>query len=175
MNILEKRSWSPYATGAALGGLTCFAMMSAKKPLGVTTAFESTAAGIGQALAPRLSGVNRYLTKREEAPALDWEWMLAAGVALGSHLSAAASGDRVRGVVPKRWAKAFGPSPSKRLWGSFIGGALMMFGARMAKGCTSGHGISGNLQLAASSWVFSPIMAASAAIVARLLFGKGGR
>ena len=32
-----------------------------------------------------------------------------------------------------------------------------MFGARMAKGCTSGHGISGTSQLAASSWLFVPI------------------
>jgi uncharacterized membrane protein YedE/YeeE len=56
--------------------------------------------------------------------------------------------------------------------GAFLGGALMMFGARVAKGCTSGHAISGNQQLAASSLVFSPVMAATAAAVAHLLFGK---
>jgi uncharacterized protein len=33
------------------------------------------------------------------------------------------------------------------------GGAIMAFGARMAGGCTSGHGISGTLQLAVGSWI----------------------
>jgi uncharacterized membrane protein YedE/YeeE len=47
----------------------------------------------------------------------------------------------------------------------------MMFGARLAKGCTSGHGISGSMQLAASSWLFSPLIFASGALAARALFG----
>jgi hypothetical protein len=51
----------------------------------------------------------------------------------------------------------------------------MMFGARMAKGCTSGHGISGVMQMAGSSWLFSPVMAATAALASRALFLKGVR
>jgi len=35
----------------------------------------------------------------------------------------------------------------------FAGGILMAFGARMAGGCTSGHGISGTLQLNVASWI----------------------
>jgi uncharacterized membrane protein YedE/YeeE len=35
----------------------------------------------------------------------------------------------------------------------FLGGGLMAFGARMAGGCTSGHGISGAMQLSVGSWV----------------------
>jgi uncharacterized membrane protein YedE/YeeE len=49
----------------------------------------------------------------------------------------------------------------------------MALGARLAGGCTSGHGISGNLQLAASSWLFSGVFAATAVGVARALFGGG--
>ena len=40
------------------------------------------------------------------------------------------------------------------LFGAFLFGAVSLFGARLAGGCTSGHGISGGLQLALSSWVF---------------------
>ena len=36
---------------------------------------------------------------------------------------------------------------------AFAGGAIMAYGARMAGGCTSGHGISGALQLAVGSWI----------------------
>jgi uncharacterized protein len=173
MNILEKRSWSPYAVGAGIGVLSWLGFLTAKKPIGITTAFENTAAGLGQRFAPRLSGVNSYLSESEDVPKIDWEWMLAAGVALGSWLSSRASGDRHAKHVPDVWASRFGTSTLTRDAGAFVGGALMMFGARVAKGCTSGHAISGAQQLAASSWLFSPIMGATAVGVARLLFGKG--
>ena len=51
----------------------------------------------------------------------------------------------------------------------------MLFGARMAGGCTSGHGISGGLQLALSSWTFFFAMFASGTFMAFTLFGTGGR
>jgi uncharacterized membrane protein YedE/YeeE len=55
-----------------------------------------------------------------------------------------------------------------------LGGGLMMFGARLAQGCTSGHGISGALQLAVSSWLFVVVMFAVASGTAFLLYGKEG-
>lgn len=174
MNILEKKSWSPYAVGAGIGMLSWFSFLTAKKPIGITTAFENTAAGLGQRFAPKASGVNAYLAKNEDVPKLDWEWMLAAGVAIGSWLSSRASGDRHPKRVPTVWASRFGSSTATRDLGAFLGGALMMFGARVAKGCTSGHALSGTQQFAASSWLFSPVMAAAAAGVARALFGKAG-
>jgi len=49
-----------------------------------------------------------------------------------------------------------------------------MFGARMAGGCNSGHGISGSLQLAVSSWVFFLTMFVFVTATALLLFRKRG-
>ena len=63
----------------------------------------------------------------------------------------------------------------KRLGGAFAGGALMMFGARLARGCTSGHGITGALQLAVSSWIFVGLAFAVAAVTALTLYGREGR
>ena len=52
------------------------------------------------------------------------------------------------------WAARFGAdSLGLRLAVAFAGGGLMAFGARMAGGCTSGHGISGTLQLSVGSWI----------------------
>ena len=171
MNAFENSSWSPYAVGAGIGALSCFTFLTARRPLGVTTAFENTAAALGQKLAPRVTGVNAYLAVAEEPPKLDWEWMLNAGIIVGSFLSATASGDKVEPRVPPIWARRFGPSRARRYAGAFAGGALAMFGARMAKGCTSGHGISGSLQLAGSSLLFTPLMGLAAVAVARALFG----
>jgi hypothetical protein len=47
-----------------------------------------------------------------------------------------------------------------------------MFGARLAGGCTSGHGISGSLQLAVSGWLFFASIFASGLATAFVLFGK---
>lgn len=47
-----------------------------------------------------------------------------------------------------------------------------MYGARLAGGCTSGHGISGGLQLALSSWLFLAVMFATGLLVSRLMFRK---
>jgi uncharacterized membrane protein YedE/YeeE len=55
---------------------------------------------------------------------------------------------------------------------AFLGGVIIMYGARMAGGCTSGHGISGSLQLAVSSWVFFLTMFAFGIGTALILFRK---
>jgi hypothetical protein len=47
-----------------------------------------------------------------------------------------------------------------------------MYGARLADGCTSGHGISGCLQLAVSGWLFFIVMFASGILTAKLLYGR---
>jgi hypothetical protein len=118
---------------------------------------------------------NDYFSARDDLPKLDWEAMLLPGIVLGSWLSSRGAGTH-RSGVPPRWKQRFGARPHVRLAGAIIGGAMMMYGARMAKGCTSGHGIGGASQLAASSWLFIPIFFASAIAVARALFGeRGGR
>jgi hypothetical protein len=166
-------SRSPYAIGAGLGVLSSFAFATVKRGLGVTTAFESAAALTSRAVAPRATHVNEFVKEADEVPRIDWESMLVGGMVAGSYATARIAGDRDTGVVPTLWRRRFGPSTKKRYAGAILGGALMMFGARMAKGCTSGHGLTGCMQLAVSSWVFTPLMFASAALTARALFGKG--
>lgn len=163
---------SPYLVGGALGLLNTFAFATAKRGLGITTAFESTAALAGRRVAPDAMHVNAYVAQREETPKVDWESLLVAGVLAGSYLASRATSNRMTRAVPPSWSRRFEPSRGKRYAAAFAGGAVMMFGARMAKGCTSGHALTGTAQLALSSWVFSPLMFATAAAVARLLYGK---
>ena len=77
--------------------------------------------------------------------------MLVIGVVIGAFLSAYLSGTLSFVVVPAMFGAAFGPSPALRLAVALLGGVLAGLGARWAGGCTSGHGISGTLQLAFSS------------------------
>lgn len=166
------RSWSPYAVGALLGVLSWFAFATVDRGLGVTTPFESAAA---LALAPLLADAPThagYYADPDRRPGVGWEWTLVIGVFLGAWLSARLSGDRARELVPSTWRERFGPGVPLRFAAAFLGGAVMMFGARLARGCTSGHGITGALQLAVSSWVFLITFFLVAIAAARALYGR---
>jgi len=176
-NPLTWKSWSPFLVGAAIGVLSWFAFATADKPLGITTAFENTAALIQKAVVPGVEQSNEFFAAKAEkgqSPKIDWEWMLVLGVFIGAFLSSLLSKDRTRENVPPLWRWRFGDSTAKRFAAAFLGGALMMFGARVAQGCTSGHGISGALQLAVSSWTFVLVMFAVAVATAFLLYGREG-
>lgn len=166
---------SPYVIGGALGMLNTFAFATASRGLGVTTAFEDAAALTARRVAPDAMRVNAYIAEREGTPKIDWESLLVVGVLAGSYLASRGAPARAARAIPVTWARRFGKSRTKRYAAAFAGGALLMFGARMAKGCTSGHGITGTAQLALSSWVFSPLAFGVAAVAARLLYGKETR
>ena len=155
-NPLTMKSWSPYVVGVGIGVLSWFAFLTANQPLGVSTAFEHTAALGEKAVAPQAAEANEYFDKKAtegKPPKIGWEWMLVLGVFVGAYLSSRLSGDRSPETVPALWRWRFGGSPAVRLAAAFLAGAVMMFGARLAGGCTSGHGISGTLQLSVGSWI----------------------
>jgi len=64
-----------------------------------------------------------------------------------------------------------GPRITNRTrWGmAFLGGILMGYGARFARGCTSGQGLSGGAVLSVGSWVFLLAVFAGAYAVAYAL------
>jgi uncharacterized membrane protein YedE/YeeE len=68
------------------------------------------------------------------------------------------------------WVARFGDSLLLRAAVAFTGGLFMAFGARLAGGCTSGHGISGALQLNVASWVAVVCMFAGGIATAMLLY-----
>ena len=63
-------------------------------------------------------------------------------------------------------------SPFKRYAIAFIGGFVMLFGARIADGCTSGHGLSGMAQFAVGSTVAIAAMFAGGIAAAMLLLRR---
>ena len=165
------RSSSPYLIGAAIGLLNIGAFAAFRKGIGVSGAFESAAALAARQVAPDAMHVNDFVKTRDHAPKIDWESCLVAGTVLGGMLMARAE-NRSGAVAPDH---ANEPPPRSPL-ASAAGGALLMYGARMAGGCTSGHALSGTAQGAASSWVFTPLMFLVGSLVTRMRRGsKGGR
>lgn len=171
--FLKNKSWSPYLVGAAIGVLSWFAFWSSDHPLGISTAFETTAALVEKEVAPGASIGYLAQKKREgKPPIVGWEVMLVLGVFFGALVSSVSSGDRAKVIVPQMWANRFGSSIAIRLSVAFFAGALMMFGARLGQGCTSGHGISGTMQFAVSSWLFISLAFAVGAALVLAVFGR---
>ena len=145
-------AWSPYLVGALIGVLTWLTFYFSDKPLGASTAYARLAGMLGRLFAPKHTESLEYY--QDFKPKVDWEVLLLIGVVGGALLSAWLGSELTGEWVPAMWAARFGgDSVLPRLLVAFIGGVLMAFGARMAGGCTSGHGISGALQLSVGSWV----------------------
>ena len=145
-------AWSPYVVGALIGVLVWLTFLLSDKPVGASTAYARVAGLIGMLVAPRHTESLKYF--QDTKPKIDWEVMFVFG-AIGGAFLAAWHGSELTGEwLPPMWEARFGTnSLPLRLAITFAGGAFMAFGARLAGGCTSGHGISGALQLSVGSWV----------------------
>ncbi len=177
--LLQKERWSPFWVGSGIGVLSWITFAFMDKALGVSTTFVRAAAALEGLAAPGHVYSNAYFAKyvgTPEAPKPVFEWQFALVVLLvaGAFLSARWARSSFREQVPALWEWRFGPSRAKRYGMAFLGGVILLFGARLAGGCTSGHGISGGLQLSASSWVFILFMFGAGVLTARILYGKGG-
>lgn len=157
------RGPSPYLIGAAIGLLNIGAFAAFRKGIGVSGAYENSAALAARRLAPDAAHVNDYVKSRKEPPKFNWESWLVLGTILGGMAAARTLGGHDAG-----WDQDHaGAGPERSPLASVAGGAMLMFGARMADGCTSGHGLSGTAQGAASSWLFTPLMFGVGSLLAR--------
>ena len=161
-------AWSPYLVGALIGVLTMATFYLSDKPLGVSTSYARLAGLVGRLFARRHTDSLKYY--QEKKPVIDWEVMLMLGVIIGAFFSAYTGGEVTGTWLPGQWEERFGPSVAFRTGVAFLGGAIMAYGARLAGGCTSGHGISGALQLSVSSWIALVCFFAASVPTAMLLY-----
>jgi uncharacterized membrane protein YedE/YeeE len=75
-------------------------------------------------------------------------------------------------LIHSNWKRYKGSSPLKRIIWAFAGGLILIIGARLAGGCTSGHVLSGGMQLAASSLVFTVFVFAGLLITGKFFYKK---
>ncbi len=166
--IFTQASWSPYIAGAGIGILSCLALVLADRPLGCSTAFVKARGLIGKAINAEKTGRMEYY--REIVPQVDWALMIIPGIVIGAFLSSALSGTFHLIWVPALWESVFGDNTVLRLIVALAGGILLGFGARWAGGCTSGHGISGSIQLSLASMITAVCFFAGGIAVALFLY-----
>jgi hypothetical protein len=126
------KGWNPYLAGALTGLVMIFSIWLTDKYFGASTTFVRTAAMLESLAAPeRVAGMPYYV---KNAPKFDWQWLFVAGIFLGALLSAKLFNDFRLEAVPPMWQERFGPGRWKRGLVALAGGAVAMFGARLADG-----------------------------------------
>lgn len=167
--VLTAVRWSPYVVGVGIGILSWLTLLVSKHTLGCSTSYARTAGMIEALVRGERAKQRAYYQK--VTPAIDWQWMLVVGMAIGAFIAANLSGDFALRWVPDRWAAAFGAAVLPRLIVALLGGIFLGFGARWAEGCTSGHGISGAMQLSIASWISVAGFFAGGIITAYIVYG----
>ncbi|WP_270439275.1 YeeE/YedE thiosulfate transporter family protein [Candidatus Bacteroides intestinigallinarum] len=141
------RRWVITGIGLALLNTLLFYQGWQNKPLGASTSYPF----VGDSIA--------CLTDNSYYPGLigsgSWQVWFLLGALIAGFVYALITGTFRWRLIQECWAEYKGESKGHRIVWAFVGGVILIFGARMADGCTSGHIISGGMQFAASSYVFA--------------------
>ncbi|MCB1114352.1 MAG: YeeE/YedE family protein [Chlamydiia bacterium] len=172
--LLKKDRWSPYLVGALLGVLEWIVFGWMHHELGVSTTFVHISAMIAALISPEyLEKLTYFQETLAKSPLINWQFMLVIGVLIGAFLASWLSKSYFGSKIPRIWQANFGVKKAGLFFTSFIGGIVIIFGARLAGGCTSGHGLSGGLQLAISSWIFLASFFIAGIIFTQIFYKKG--
>lgn len=144
-------AWSPYVVGAGIGVLAWLTFYFSDKPIGASSFYAQIAGFLGTLVAPRHTKSLAYF--KAKPPRVGWGFAFVVAIIVGSAIAARTGGELANEWLPPMWEARFGDSIALRAAIGFAGGLLMAVGARLAGGCTSGHGISGTMQLNVASWI----------------------
>jgi len=112
-----------------------------------------------------------YTYLKEIKNAGSWEGIMLLGVFFGGFITSVFITKTFRfSLVPTGWKKYKNKSVFSRLTWSFFAGFLMIIGARLAGGCTSGHFLSGMSQLAMSAMVFGGVVMLTLVITGKYFY-----
>jgi hypothetical protein len=166
-----RRSPLPWWMAGLLLGLIQVLAVGVKKPLGASTQFVVLDTIAIEQAAPGYVE-NHQLVSTSKYRELGYGFWLDVGLIMGAF--GAALGTR-RWKVRKTtvwWRANHGASVGKRFLFGFVGGILLLVGARLAHGCTSGAFASGWAQLSVSAVPFTITMFAAGMLVAKLVYPK---
>ncbi len=164
----QPKSYSnPYIVGVLLGVVLFTAFFLTGSGLGASGPLNRYLVFFEDVIAPEHINQIPYLIGMaggEKNPLDDYWVFLSLGVLVGGFAS---------GIIHHRVKFETNKGPHitiKTRWlMAFLGGILMGYGARFARGCTSGQGLSGGAMLSVGSWAFLLAVFAGAYGVAYLL------
>ena len=162
-------------TGGLLLGAAFLAAVALVKPIGVSTQFviangivwnlfSDTVVQEDPASPSGYSSSNAYVNKsggkyaKNIANPMNYSFVFVLAMVAGAFLSSRLGGPKPAAPdrsAPEVWRQRFGENPALRYLTVFFAGVLVLFGARLAGGCTSGHMMSGMMQTSLSGYLFA--------------------
>jgi uncharacterized membrane protein YedE/YeeE len=149
--LMKNRYMNPYLAGTMLGIVLLLAMFLAGRGLGASGGLKYCVVSVVGAVNPVHAENSVYYSKYFEdgkKPLKNWLVIEILGVIAGGFIS---------GALSKRLKFKIEKSPnisnSRRLLFAFLGGVFFVYGAQLARGCTSGAALSGMAVLSVAGFV----------------------
>jgi uncharacterized membrane protein YedE/YeeE len=153
-NLFKKPSQpytNPYLGGVLLGMVLFLSFFLTGNGLGASGGLSHYAAFVEDLIAPaHIDRVPYLITLAggQRNPLDNWIVLVTTGVVIGGFVSGT-----IHGRTKFETTRGPNISDQTRWLFAFLGGILFAFGARLARGCTSGQALSGGATLSAGSWV----------------------
>lgn len=180
-----------WKTGGVLLGIVFFAAVLLVKPIGVSTQFVIFDGILWDSVNPNVvvtsetaksgyASPNPYLNKsggsyaKNVANPLNYSFVFVVAMLVGAAVSARLRGGdgKEEAQMPAVWRANYGDNPWLRYGAAFVAGFIVLYGARLAGGCTSGHMMSGMMQTAVSGYIFAAGAFLAGVPIAVLMFKK---
>ncbi|MCW8800449.1 MAG: YeeE/YedE family protein [Desulfobacter sp.] len=178
--------------GGLLLGAAFLLAVALVKPIGVSTQFviadgivwnlfSDTVIKKDTASKSGYASPNAYLNKsggkyaKNVAKPLNYSFVFVIAMVIGAFISAQLGGPKPTAqdrIAPEPWRNRFGEKSVLRYVTVFLAGMLVLFGARLAGGCTSGHMMSGMMQTSLSGYLFALGTFAVAVPIAVLVYKR---
>ncbi len=163
MHIPKRLGWIGGGIALALLIWFTFSIFGADRPIGASTGIAYMGAW--------LFGLENSEYGKHIANSGSWETIFLIGVLLGGFFTSVFITKTFKfRTLPPLWKKHKNSSAKSRLFWSFIGGFMVVFGARLAGGCTSGHFLSGASQTAVSGLIFGGVVIVVLILTGRLFY-----
>jgi uncharacterized membrane protein YedE/YeeE len=158
---------NPVAAGLILGSLQIPTFLLLNTFLGASSGYSATSSQILRLVPDEFLVQYTYAKKFINSKA-SWQVGLGLGISLGASIFSG-FGRSVLEAVKNATAVSNPSMPHVPNLQAFVGGVLIVFGARFAGGCASGHGISGLPSLHVISWFTVPSLFAGAILTGHLM------
>lgn len=187
-NCLFKRQWGWKVSGFMLAVSFLLAVFLVK-PIGVSTQFVILDGVMWDALSPDVvvkstdnqsgyASTNAYLNKsggkyaKSVANPWNYSFIFVLAMFAGGFLARLTSPSHPANERETVAMQRFDNLAIGRFMLTFLGGLLVLFGARLAGGCTSGHMMSGMMQTSLSGYLFAAAAFVVAIPTAIIVYGR---
>ncbi len=190
-SFLTAREWGWKSSGVMLA-IIFFITVAVVKPIGVSTQFVILDGILWKSVNPEIvvkdenakkgySSPNAYLNKsggkyaKNVANPANYSFVFVVAMIIGGALAYILQREKPtkeERLMPKVWIDNYGHSPMKRYLFAFVGGFMVLWAARLAGGCSSGHMMSGMMQTSVSGYLFAAATFAAAIPVAMILYKR---